>query len=385
MVDATPSKSNQHEIGTTIAMRAGFLGTEDRKFTATYLWLSDNEEALSDFGSATHYDSRKNKPHRSAEWRLYYAGNSVTDLMAAGDTLFLAKIANKEHLLFVIVKPGSTHEQQLLWLFGLQRPIDRFEAADTSKWNEDIGFAGQLILDELGIEPQIDQAHRLDQIVSGFNGVFPSTKIFSALARETCNAVDPITDPDTALEAWLSHEEALFRRLELHYVRKRLETGFADGTNVDIEGFLSFSLSVQNKRKSRMGLSFEHHLAALFEASGIRFSRHSITEHGQKPDFVFPSGNYYQKADIGDPQLAMLAVKSTCKDRWRQILPEAQKIPVKHLATIEPGISENQTDQMSAYNVQLVVPKGIAQSYSTKQQSWLCSISDFIALVKSRQ
>ncbi|MFC6252851.1 type II restriction endonuclease [Pseudophaeobacter arcticus] len=48
--------------------------------------------------------------------------------------------------------------------------------------------------------------------------------------------------------------------------------------------------------------------------------------------------------------------KSTCKDRWRQVLAEAEKVSRKHLLTLEPGISEPQTDQMEASSLQLVVP-----------------------------
>lgn len=88
MVDATPSGSNQHEIGTTKTMREEFLGMEKIKFDATYIWLDDNEQAISHDGFATHYDSRENNPKRPAEWRLYYTGNPVTELMSAGDFLF---------------------------------------------------------------------------------------------------------------------------------------------------------------------------------------------------------------------------------------------------------------------------------------------------------
>ena len=38
-------------------------------------------------------------------------------------------------------------------------------------------------------------------------------------------------------------------------------------------------------------------------------------------------------------------VKSTCKDRWRQVLSEADRIPNKHLFTLEAAISENQTSK----------------------------------------
>ncbi len=52
----------------------------------------------------------------------------------------------------------------------------------------------------------------------------------------------------------------------------------------------------------------------------------------------------------------MLGVKSTCKDRWRQVLSEAARIPDKCLLTVEPGISENQTNEMQANRLQLVLP-----------------------------
>lgn len=176
MVDATPSGSNQHEIGTTKSMREGFLGAEKTRFAVTYIWLDDSEQAIVHEDFATHYDSREGNPNRGPEWRLYYTGNPVTELMNAGDSLFLAKRKNEKRLVFVVVKPDSTIEKQLLWLFGLQRPKDRFQASEISAQNGEIGFAAQLIFDELGIEYQIASADRLDEIVSRFGGKFPTTE-----------------------------------------------------------------------------------------------------------------------------------------------------------------------------------------------------------------
>ncbi len=64
----------------------------------------------------------------------------------------------------------------------------------------------------------------------------------------------------------------------------------------------------------------------------------------------------------------MLGVKTTCKDRWRQVLAEAQKIAEKHLATLEPGISKGQTDEMISQKVRLVLPKTIHETYSKEQR-----------------
>ena len=53
-----------------------------------------------------------------------------------------------------------------------------------------------------------------------------------------------------------------------------------------------------------------------------------------KPDFLFPSLELYREApESGDQRLTMLGAKSTCKDRWRQVLPEAAKIPHKSVYT----------------------------------------------------
>ena len=71
-VDAEPKRSNQHEIGTTRDMRRQFLGEEKHRFQAIYVWLGREQDGFSVQGTATHYDAREMKAHRSPEWRLYY-------------------------------------------------------------------------------------------------------------------------------------------------------------------------------------------------------------------------------------------------------------------------------------------------------------------------
>jgi hypothetical protein len=55
----------------------------------------------------------------------------------------------------------------------------------------------------------------------------------------------------------------------------------------------------------------------------------------------------------------MLAAKTTCKDRWRQILNEADRIPAKHLLTLQEGVSEGQFREMNDAGVRLVVPRAL--------------------------
>jgi hypothetical protein len=215
---------------------------------------------------------------------------------------------------------------------------------------------------------------------------FPTTRIFSELARGSLPEVSVHDEADEVLMAWLEREELLFRRLERRIVAERLRSGFMATTDdADVEGFLSFSLSVQNRRKSRAGQSLEHHLEELFRARGIRHRRGAETENRNRPDFLFPGLDEYRDENFPAARLTMLGAKATLKERWRQVLPEARRIERKHLITLEPGVSEQQTDQMQAENLQLVVPSAIHATYRKEQLAWLMNVSDFVKLVHERQ
>ena len=81
----------------------------------------------------------------------------------------------------------------------------------------------------------------------------------------------------------------------------------------------------------------------------------------------------------------MLGVKSSCKDRWRQVLAEADRIEKKHLLTLEAAISKSQTDEMQSKKLHLVLPRELHHTYSIEQQNWLMDITGFTELVIERQ
>ena len=383
-VDAEPAKSNQHEVGTTSDMRRQFLGEVQTRFSVVYVWLGQEQDGFTAQGRANHYDARAMQIHRAPEWRLYYPSNPVTEAMQEGDTLFLA-LTNDRVLYFIVAPEGSTSERQLSWLFGLHPAGRSFVSREFDADEPELDFAARFILDEIGIEFEEPDADELDSIIDRFGAAFPKTVEFSDLARLTLPEVRAEDGPDMALVAWLSHEEALFRRLERRIVATRLEEGFIDENETDVDGFIRFSLSVQNRRKSRMGHSLEHHLEAVFRAHNIAYVRGAVTENNQKPDFLFPSKEAYRAAhETGHACLTMLGAKSTCKDRWRQVLAEASKIPRKHLLTLEPGISEPQTTQMANSDLQLVVPQSIQDSYTDDQRAWLWNLGEFIRDVEAR-
>lgn len=186
----------------------------------------------------------------------------------------------------------------------------------------------------------------------------------------------------------MDHEEKLFRIYERHLVQQRLRWGF--GTNGDdVDEFIGFSLSVQNRRKSRVGHAFEGHLDQLFRLHGLRFEqgrgKGRVTENNAKPDFLFPGFADYHNAGFPADRLSMLGAKTTCKDRWRQVLSEADRIPGKYLVTLEAAISEGQTREMQAHGLQLVVPTPIQTTYANNQRQWLIGLEAFISVIKRQQ
>ena len=252
-VDATPSKSNQHEIGSNkFTAILGDPGKSKVVFEATFLYFNpDTDEPESCSDRVTWYDTRVEQPHRSAEYRLYYRRNAITELLREGDFCLIG-MQPSGTLLIAIARPNSSDEYRLRHLFGMQQPLDRW-LVDSFVKESRINLATRQILEALGVESDQDVTLDVDQLLTKFNKTFPTTKVFSKYARDTLpNPVSAIDDPDSALESWMEHEEILFRALERSIVKEKLVTGFAE-----VDDFISFSLSVQNRRKSRVGHALE--------------------------------------------------------------------------------------------------------------------------------
>lgn len=376
-VDATPSKSNQHEIGSNkFTAILGDPGKSKIVFEATFLYFNpDTDEPESCSDRVTWYDTRVEQPHRSAEYRLYYRRNAITELLREGDFCLIG-MQPSGTLLIAIARPNSSDEYRLRHLFGMQQPLDRW-LVDSSIKESRINLATRQILEALGVESDQDLTLDVDQLLTKFNKTFPTTKVFSKYARDTLpNPVSAIDDPDSALESWMEHEEILFRALERSIVKEKLVTGFAE-----VDDFISFSLSVQNRRKSRVGHALENHLSAVFDANTIRYERGARTENNSRPDFLFPGSLEYHNAEIGSPPLRMLGAKTTCKDRWRQVLTEAAKIPNKHLFTLETAISQNQLQEMHGSSLVLVSTPAVLATYQALPGMTIC-LNDFIKIVK---
>lgn len=129
----------------------------------------------------------------------------------------------------------------------------------------------------------------------------------------------------------------------------------------------------------------EHHLADTFTHNNLIFEEQVITEENKKPDFVFPNGKCYRNITFPGDLLTVLGAKTTCKDRWRQVLNEADRVDDKYLFTLQQGISSNQLKEMQDYNLHLVVPHKYLTSFPKEYRDGISDLSTFIGMVKERQ
>ena len=175
-------------------------------------------------------------------------------------------------------------------------------------------------------------------------------------------------------------EFAVFSRIEEAHVLPHIEAGFSS-----VDKFIRYSLSVANRRKSRTGKSLELNLAQIFRDANIEFSEQSITENRKKPDFLFPSQSAYTDRAFPSDKLHMMAAKTCCKDRWRQVLSEADRIPMKHLFTLQEGISINQFNEMKIGGICLVIPEPNKKQFPKEIQSELMNLNNFVMFIGESQ
>ena len=240
------------------------------------------------------------------------------------------------------------------------------------------------LIDARQLQEDTQEQLAIQKYIASLTVDFPLSEEMSAAARNIQNRVyDHLefirTNPDRKIIEWTNTEYTLFRAIEHARYGDAIARGF---TSVD--EFITMANMVLNRRKSRAGKSLEHHLSAIFDGNGIMYTAQAVTEGNKKPDFIFPSQASYHDMTFPTNKLISLAAKTTCKDRWRQIINEADRLRdrPKYLCTLQQGISPAQMDEMQNENVILVVPKQYIASYPVDRQDRIWTLSKFVAYVR---
>lgn len=277
--------------------------------------------------------------------------------------------------LFVLVKNDEENYQG--FFLSTDEEIDEFLSAFSLSPSD----TGKLIYRENEPTPTTELSE-FEKFFALLNKEFPSTFVMSEKARNidlmlNNHENEIFSDPDKKIITWTEVEYRLFRYIEHAFYSKTYEKGFPS-----LDDFVVAANSVLNRRKSRAGKSLEHHLSFIFSRNNLQFSEQPTTEGKNKPDFLFPGINYYWDQSFPRNKLYFLAAKTTCKDRWRQIISEADQISVKHLFTLQQGISSQQLQEMEKYNVVLVVPKSNLSTFPENSRSKILTLHGFLSLIK---
>lgn len=343
---------NSYKIAFT---QQGVRGSNDEKFV-TIKWQNDFETQ----SRFTYYGTGTRN-----EYRLTRFGNGFPFLsdVNVGSLLVLCKKTDDYYLGYVLDKDEDIEE------FLMHFDINPSNANG--------------IIKELNNTPH-DIMTEFTKYIQTLDGIhFPSTEDISRSSRDifarcnTVNARDIIDNPDTNLASWVDTEYKLFKAIE-DVIYAPLLSRPAE----NVEELVATANMVLNRRKSRAGKSLEHHLASVFDSNNLPYSAQKQTEYRNKPDFILPSIEDYHSLKFPDNKLIFLGAKTTCKDRWRQVLSEADRIPHKYLFTLQPSISSNQLDEMKKSQVTLVVPEQNITTFPLRHREDILSLKTFIRTAK---
>lgn len=240
------------------------------------------------------------------------------------------------------------------------------------------------LIDVQRVSAETQEKLSIQEFINSLDVDFPASDVMSAAARaieeKTFDHIEYIRlNPDEKIISWTNMEYALFRALEYARYGEIITKGFQS-----VDEFVRVANVVLNRRKSRAGKSLEHHLSAIFDGNCIEYSSQAVTEGNKKPDFLFPSQEAYHDYGFSVDYIVSLAAKTTCKDRWRQVLNEADRLrdKPKYLCTLQQGISGAQMDEMQAENVILVVPKPYIATYPKDRRDRIWTLARFVQHVK---
>lgn len=244
----------------------------------------------------------------------------------------------------------------------------------------------EAVLNFLGVTPadtnsliRFDLDERLrpgaERFLAGLAGEFPDTETIARKSRQIYESLYGSAKhaPDRMIVELIKIEYSLFRYIEKELYRPYLEKPFES-----VQHLLDISLQIHNRRKSRAGKSLELHLRYVFDLSGVPYSHGATSEIGKKPDFLFPSEGAYHDPEFPVERLFLLGAKTTCKDRWRQVLSEGDRTRTKYLFTLQQGISSAQLLEMRSAGVIPVIPAEYHQFCRREDRGELLTLAGFI-------
>lgn len=383
-VEVDPESSNQHEFNAgklRVGLGFGRVSVNGR-LDATYFGGEDDSEADVSTGDYTLYDAREAHPTRT-EYRLYYNTPLLTERARPGDLLVLFRAPESDDLTAVVARAGSEAERKLLdAIFVDDRPsLDSFRLTTPPVPSQELV---EELVAAMAPAPAIARtygatAHPLYEMALAA-GRLPPTTTMSKAAQELVHAAHGIgMAPDLQLDYGLAAETELYYGISDELGERKLAALVAAR-----EGFRAVAAYVSSTKqaaKSRRGTSLQNHFMAVLDAARIPYYPQCETEAGETPDFVVPGCHEYHESTFPTERLRMVACKSTAKERWRQVLNEANRIGEKYFLTLDPALSDETIRSMNGSRIRPFLPRSILERYyatrTTRAQLW--TVAELVA------
>jgi hypothetical protein len=383
-VEVDPSSSHQHELHAGKIRTLLEFGGRTTGSLTTHFYLADGSEPVVDEGTFTLYDAREANPQRS-EWHLYYRSSEIPALARAGDLLVLLRPdKSKPDLHGLIARPGTRYERQLRAALDLgdAAAIRQFAGIETHRAT--LRESAQIALPLVAHDVAFDVTDHPVYLEALRTGRMPKSKTMAGAAYDLVHARAPRLDPDAYLTSALDTESELFFAIEAALGQQELNAMTARGAN--LEEVLAFAMSKHQARKARRGLSLQNHLEVLLDRSGIPNSPQCTTEPGETPDFIIPGCREYHDPDFPAERLFMVGCKSKLRDRWRQHLNEARRIPIKFHVSLDADLSDDLMERMHEGGLRLFLPRSLIEAHYAGRAvvRHLSTISDLIETLARR-
>lgn len=362
-VEVDPERSHQHELNAgELRGRLGFPPGRTEGVLNVALHSADGDEPQLRRGRFTLYDSREAHPSRS-EYRLYYE-TVLFDGAREGDLLVLYRPTGARELHAVIVPPGSAAESELLHALSAGGIVDmaRFVYVDPPTTTTE---SAELALDAVtGAHSVAEPAAEYGTLVSDSiaAGALPDTRAMARAGGDLADArAGADADPDVWLTAALEGETELWMAIQDGLLRPQLaELVAQDASVADV---LAWAMRAQQSARSRRGESVQNHFGRLLERREIPHTPQCVTEAGRRPDFMVPGCREYHDPAFPAHALRMVACKSTVRERWAQILAEADRISPKYLLTLDPRLTAATIADMRARSLLPFLPRPVIDGH----------------------
>jgi hypothetical protein len=124
---------------------------------------------------------------------------------------------------------------------------------------------------------------------------------------------------------------------------------------IKLESYIKIFMSMAQARYTRVGTTFENHYKNYIDGHAFPNVSQEKVDGKKKPDFIFPSKEYYFSETREIDDIILLSLKTSLKERWQQILNEGSKVKTRYLATLDKKVTGDQISEMKRKNVILIV------------------------------